>query len=280
MHRPAMLTNSAPSRIAACAIAFLAVACAPEAAEETPPGDAVPADSASMYADRLMEALGGEEAWDRTRYVSFRWIIEREGQVVADRRHSWDRYDGRYRLEYEQGGQPHVYLFDVNEVAERPGLGKVPEGRAWIGGTEVTGAARDSVLRRAYGAFINDTYWALMPFKWEDPGVHLSYEGFRTLSDSASYATVHLTFEEGLGVTEDEYWGFLDPESGLMAAWQYHLGRSDEAGDVVWWEDWRDIGEIRFAMSRRSAEQGRFMRFEDVVASPTVPDGRFAPPTP
>ncbi len=42
----------------------------------------VPADTAAWYRDRLMQSLGGERAWERTRYLSFRWIVEREGQVV------------------------------------------------------------------------------------------------------------------------------------------------------------------------------------------------------
>lgn len=249
----------------------------------SPGGDpsraAAAGDSAAMYAAMLAESLGGREAWDRVRYLSFRWIVERDGQVVANREHSWDRYDGRYRVAFERDGTSTLLLFNVNEIEPDPELGKVPAGRAWVSGTELAGAARDSALRRGYGAFINDTYWAIMPFKWEDPGVHLDHEGTRMLSDGKAYTTVHLSFDQGLGTTEDRYWGFLD-ESGRMAAWQYHLGGSESPGEVIWWSDWRQVGGIQFAMTRRPDGGEPFIRFEDVVADGTVPPGRFDPPSP
>ncbi|WP_425152912.1 hypothetical protein [Candidatus Palauibacter sp.] len=281
MVRPVKAVRARPFlRLAWLAIASpLLGGCDGASSAGSPRSEAAPGDTAAMYAAQLAESLGGRDAWDRTRYLSFRWIVERDGQVVANREHAWDRYDGRYRVAFEQEGAAYVLLFNVNEVEEHPELGKVPAGRAWVGGTELTGAARDSALRRGYGAFINDTYWAVMPFKWEDPGVHLAYEGTRTLSDGGEYAAVHLSFDQGLGTTEDQYWGFLD-ESGRMAAWQYHLGRSEAPGDVIWWSDWRQVGDIQFAMTRVMDDGERFMYFEDVAASETVPEGRFDPPAP
>ena len=206
------------------------VGCGSGAPGEGSGSAAAAGDTAAMHAARLAESLGGRDAWDRTRYLSFRWIVERDGEIVANREHSWDRYDGRYRIAYEADGASHLLLFNLNEIEPHPELDKVPSGRAWVGGEELTGAARDSVLRRGYGAFINDTYWAIMPYKWEDPGVHLAYEGTRTLSDGEAYDVVRLSFDQGLGVTEDQYWGFLD-ESGRMMAWQYHLGRAEAPGE-------------------------------------------------
>ncbi|MGH7605773.1 MAG: hypothetical protein ACREME_00410, partial [Gemmatimonadales bacterium] len=145
----------------------IAAACTP-ADEGAPASDAAPAasasgDSAAMYADRLMEALGGQQAWDDTRFLAFRWIVERDSQVVADRSHAWDRYDSRYRVEFERGEDQHVAIFSTSTLREDPEMGKVPAGEAWVNGGALAGAARDSALARAYGAFINDTYWLLMP---------------------------------------------------------------------------------------------------------------------
>ncbi len=270
MHRPIVVL--AVSAFVGCAGG------APEDGSGTGVAAAAPGDAAALHAARLIESLGGREAWDRTRYLSFRWIVEREGRIVANREHSWDRYDGRYRIAYEADGASHLVLFNVNEIEPHPELDRVPAGRAWIGGNELAGAARDSALRRGYSAFINDTYWAIMPYKWEDPGVHLTYEGTRTLSDGRVYDVIHLGFDQGLGVTEDQYWGFLD-ESGRMVAWQYHLGRAEAPGDVIWWSDWEPVGDVRFAMTRLLDGGGRLIYFEDVAAGETVPEGRFDPPT-
>lgn len=235
-------------------------------------------DSTSMLADLVQESLGGAEAWEETRFLAFRWIIARDGEILRERAHAWDRYDGRYRLEFEQDGRRHLALFNVNEVRRDSALGKVPLGDAWVDGELLTGAPRDSALRRAYAAFINDTYWLLMPFKWRDPGVHLAYEGRRTLEDGRQYGVMHLTFEPDLGVTEDQYWGFVDLESGRMAAWQYHLQDQEEPGSVIYWKDWRPVGSIWLAADREFAGSGTRIYFEDLETGRSVPEGVFTPP--
>lgn len=248
-----------------------------EAAARAAAGDAA-GDSARLLAGRLMDWLGGREAWDRTRYLAFDWIVSRDGETLARRSHAWDRWEGDYRLTYERDDGSRFYaLFDVPTMRSDT---LEPRGEIWIDGEQLSGAARDSALRQAYGAFINDSYWLLMPLKWGDSGVHLAYEGRTELPDGASYPTVHLTFDSGLGVTDDEYWGFLDPETGRMAAWQYHLQGRDEKGALIWWRDWQRVGPIRLAMDRRWETGNSRIHFENVVADTAVPEGVFEPPSP
>lgn len=256
-----------------------ASACQGEGSPEGEAGASAAArDSAALLADRVMETLGGAEAWEETRYVAFHWIVARDGQPVRDRAHAWDRYDGRYRLEYEADDGRFLALFNVNEVARDSAIGKVPAGRVWVDGAPLEGTARDSALARAYAIFINDSYWLLMPFKWHDPGVHLDYAGRRTLEDGTECEVVHLTFEQGLGVTEDQYWGFVDPETGRMVAWQYHLQNRDEPGAVIRWEGWRPVGPIQLATDRIWPDGSRNIYFEGLEASQEVPEGAFEPP--
>lgn len=280
------------TRLFACLAAAAAVACAPQDGAETDgaadtadaaatgaaTGGGAASDSAAHYADRLMAWQGGREAWANTRFLRFRWIVERGGETLADRSHAWDRHTGRYRLAYTRGdSSSFLALLDVGSMADDT---VPPEGDAWIDGERLEGAARDSALHDAYAAFINDSYWLLMPLKWRDPGVHLAYEGTTELPDGERYATVHLTFDTGLGVTEDEYWGFVDPATGRMAAWRYHLQGQEEKGDLIWWEDWRTFGpqELKLAMNRRITSGDARIHFEDVAADTAVPDGVFSPP--
>lgn len=274
------------TRLCACLAAAALAACGPRDAADTEETDAVAdqapvgsaSDSAAHYADRLMAWQGGREAWEATRFLRFRWIVERGGETVAARSHAWDRHTGRYRLSYsDDDGATHLALFDVGSLASDTAA---PEGEVWVGDERLEGAARDSALRDAYAAFVNDSYWLLMPLKWRDPGVHLAYEGTTELPDGARYATVHLTFDTGLGVTEDEYWSFVEPESGRMAAWRYHLEGQEEKGDLIWWEDWRTFGpqELKLAMNRRISSGDARIHFEDVAADTAVPEGVFAPP--
>lgn len=253
-------------------------AAAGDTAAEPGTAESAASDSAQMLANRLMEWQGGAEAWDRTRYLAFDWIVERGGEEVARRSHAWDRDEARYRVSWERedGTRLHA-LFDVTSMKSDT---TDPEGEVWVDGDPLTGAARDSALRDAYGAFINDSYWLLMPLKWEDPGVHLAYEGRTELAGDSTFATVHLTFDEGLGVTNDEYWGYVDPESGRMAAWRYHLQGQEQRGSVIWWRDWRTFGpqEIRLALDRRWSEGDARIHFEQVAADTAPPDDAFAPP--
>lgn len=230
-------------------------------------------DSATYWARRMASALGGPEQWQETRFVRFQWIVG-SGEDATGRRHAWDRHTGRYRLEYErEDGSPVLALFNVSRV-ESDDLESA--GHVWVGGERLQGAERDSALRDAYGSFINDSYWLLHPFKYFDPGVHLDWAGRTELSDGRSYPTVHLTFDEGLGVTNDQYWGYIDPETGLLHAWQYHLQGQEERGDVIRWEGWTGVGDVRLAPRRVWPDGSVNIHFEDLAAADTVPGGIFA----
>jgi len=237
---------------------------------------AAPADSAQLLHERLVRWQGGREAWERTRYLAFRWIVERDGEVVAERSHAWDRWEGRNRVSFERDdGSRFVAVFDLASLRDDS---LPPEGEVRVGGERLEGAARDSALRQAYGAFINDSYWLVMPLKWGDPGVHLSYEGWTELPDGERSATVHLGFDEGLGVTNDEYWGYVEPETGRMVAWRYHLQGREQKGPVIWWRDWRSFGpqELKLSLDRRWSDGSETrIHFEDVVADTALPAGTF-----
>jgi hypothetical protein len=238
-----------------------------------------PSDSAAMLADLVMEWQGGADAWEATRYLRFDWIVERGGETVANRSHAWDRYRGDYRLSYRQGDGSRVYaLFELPSLASGDAE---PRGDVWVDGEALSGSARDSALRRAYEAFVNDSYWLLMPLKWRDPGVHMEYAGRRELPDGEGYPAVHLTFDDTLGVTTDQYWGFVDPGTGKMAAWQFHLEGREQKGPVIWWRDWQAFGpqELKLALDRRWEDGSMRIHFEEVAADTAVPDTVFTPPS-
>ncbi|MDP2498413.1 MAG: hypothetical protein Q8W44_10575 [Candidatus Palauibacterales bacterium] len=230
-------------------------------------------DSARYWARRLLTSLGGPEAWQETRFLRFRWIVG-TGEEATGRSHAWDRHTGRYRLEYDRDdGSRVVALFNVNRI-RADSLSSA--GHVWVDGEPLEGAERDSALTDAYGAFINDSYWLLHPLKYFDPGVHLDWAGRTELSDGRSYPTVHLTFESDLGVTNDQYWGFIDPETGRLHAWQYHLQGREQKGDVIRWEGWQRVGDVRLAPRRVWPDGAVNIHFEDLAAADTVPSGVFS----
>ncbi|HSD27481.1 MAG TPA: hypothetical protein VLL75_09255, partial [Vicinamibacteria bacterium] len=135
-----------------------------EAAAETAASD----KTAVAIADKVMTALGGQKAWEGTRFLRFDFAVDREGKTLFSRSHTWDKWTGRYRLEGRtREGDPFVVLMNINSK----------EGDAWRKGRKLEGEARRKQLEEAFEAWTNDTYWLLMPYKLRDPGVNLSMAG-------------------------------------------------------------------------------------------------------
>lgn len=218
---------------------------------------------------RMMEAMGGEAAWERTRYLAFDWIVGRPGREPVRRSHRWDRWTGRYRVLAPSAAGELMALFDV----DRP-----REGRAWLDGEAVGGPRADSLLDRAHAIFINDSYWLLMPYKWTDPGVETRYLGRRTDEEGKAWEVVELTFEEGTGRTPwNIYHAWVNPETGLMERW-WHFREAGADPLITDWTDWRPCGPVRMAWDRPFRSSDGRIRFEGVRCETEVPEGAFAAP--
>ena len=222
-----------------------------------PPGGDPPAAErdarAVAVAERTMEAMGGREAFENARLLRFDFQVTRGEEVFPPHSHWWDRHTGEYRLEgTTREGEPYRVLFDLD----------TREGEAWIGSRALEGAEKAEMLERAYGRFVNDTYWLLMPWKWLDPGVRLSYEGERTI-DGTTWDVVELAFGSGIGLTSnDRYFGYVNRDSGLMERWEYVLQQEDgapgEGPPRAWaWEGWEPTNAgFRLSTVKRSLGDG------------------------
>jgi len=77
---------------------------------------------ATAVADRVMEALGGADAWNATRYLRFDFAVDRGGKNLVRRAHTWDKWTGNYRLEpTTREGEPSVVLLNTNTKDGTPG---------------------------------------------------------------------------------------------------------------------------------------------------------------
>lgn len=255
-------------------IVFLALgAPAPAARAENDP-------RAVEVAERLMEGMGGKENWDTQRLIAFRFVVERDGEELSNWLHIWDRYSGRYRLEGEtRDGQFLRVLFNVNSR----------EGEAWLGADKLEPEAAAPYIEQAYGRFINDTYWLLMPWKWLDPGVILTYEG-ETDVDGVIHDVVHLGFDAGVGLTSnDQYWGYVSRETHLMTRWEFLLqdregnpGTGDRSRYA--WEEWETVGESGIKLSTRKTRMADgppvAIRYPVLQLSAETNPDLFDPPPP
>ncbi|HWN41030.1 MAG TPA: DUF6503 family protein [Thermoanaerobaculia bacterium] len=241
-------------------VAALSLAPRPGAAH---PHSATP--TAEEVAGNVMQALGGKEAWDKTRFLRF--------SFAGRRTHWWDKWTGQHRLEGQnQEGKKYVVLENVNSK----------EGVAWLEGQKLEGEAAKEMLERAYGAWINDTYWLLMPYKLQDPGVNLSYVGEEDV-EGKKYDKLLLTFQQ-VGLTPgDRYWAYINRDSHLMDRWAYVL-QSMEPGSAptVWrWEGWQKYGNVMLASKRvQLGTEPRTLELGDIAVTDTLPDAVFTSPEP
>jgi hypothetical protein len=75
--------------------------------------------------------------------------------------------------------------------------------------------------------WINDSYWLVMPWKLQDPGVNLTYVKTEQLSNGTTADILQLTFN-AVGVTpENKYWLYVDKEDHLIKQWAYYQNFKD-----------------------------------------------------
>lgn len=213
---------------------------------------------AIALAEATVEAMGGQDAWNATHHICFTFVHRRH--------HCWDKYTGDHRMSLEDEGKQIVVLQNVNRR----------EGEVYVDGQAQSGDTKQEWLDNAYGAWINDTYWLVMPYKLLDPGVTLTYDRAEEI-DGTLYDVLKLQFQN-VGLTPgDTYWAFLDRETGLMGRWEYHL-QSYGADDppTGWnWTGWAPHGDILLAPGRKN-DAGRELPLTDIAVYDALPEAVYA----
>jgi hypothetical protein len=227
------------------------------------PGSAESEPAAVAIAERVLERLGGRDAWRGTRYLRFDWAVERGGEQVVRRGHFWDKWTGDYRLEAATGeGAAYVVVMNLN----------TREGHAWSGDEELAGEALQKHLEDAFGAWTNDTYWLLAPFKLLDPGVSLTLAGEES-EGGTTWDRLELSFD-GVGLTpKDRYWVWVNRETGLVDRWDYVLKGEDGPPTSWTWEGWARHGRIELPNDHRILEGDARIHFPVLAVPDALPEG-------
>ena len=239
--------------IALCGV----LAVAPAGAEKNPPApgfDQAGSDpKAIAIADQVMERLGGRHHWDQTRYLTWRFF--------GKRLHVWDKGTGRIR--FEEGGL--VVLMDLNSG----------QGRAWQEGQEVSEPdTLKARLKHAYEAWINDSYWLVMPYKLKDSGLTLKYKGEGQTQEGKPAQVLVLTFK-GVGVTPQNKYEVWVEQDYLVTQWAFYADAADaEPRFTGPWANWQPYGHIWLA-----DDHGR-MKHTDIAVFDQLPVAVFSDPAP
>lgn len=235
MNRLLLLASLALAPISFTGCATTATAVSPGAHAR---GQADADPKARELAERVAKSMGGWQAWEQTRYVTWHFF--------GGRAHAWDKQTGDWRLDDGE----RVVLMNVN----------TREGRAFDKGVEITDPAeRAKALEKAYAMWINDSYWMFMPWKLLDAGVVLRYAGATTLEDGRSVQLLDMTFAN-VGLTpKNRYVLAIGDESGLIEQWSYFANSNDEKPALTMpWTGWKRFGAIQLCTdhgSLRGAEK-------------------------
>ena len=177
------------------------------------------ADSVAL---QVIASSGGLDAWNALPALRFDFGFERDGQQQTAARHYWDKRRDRYRVEWPGGGDSTyvALLFASPDSA-----------RVFANGAPLEGEAYAEALATARERRINDTYWLLAPLKLFDEGVTRT---FVPDSSDAQTDVIKLTFSN-VGLTPgDQYWLFVDRESGRLTKWTFVLEGNPTPRSFAW----------------------------------------------
>ena len=210
-------------------------------------------------ADAVMNAMGGWENWNNTRYLTWRFF--------GGRLHVWDKWTGNTRFE---SGDLAV-LMNIN----------TREGQVYRSGVRET--QPDSIqkyLNQGYRSWINDAYWLVMPYKLKDSGVTLAYKGEGQMENGRDAYILTLTFEN-VGVTpQNKYDVYVDKERMLVEEWAFYRNASDpEPGFRNPWTDWTRHGKVLIS-GGRGMRNDQPRAHTDIAVFDTLPASVFENPAP
>lgn len=242
--------------LAALAVALLFATCSPKIFNPAAEGfNAAASDKKAVaIADEVMQAMGGRQAWDATRFISWTFF--------GSRTLTWDKHRGICRVDWQK--RPWKVIVNLHD-----GTGKVQ-----LNGVEQTHPdTLKKYLDFGKRAWINDSYWLAMPFKLKDSGVTLKYLGEGKTERQEAADILQLTFS-GVGVTPDnKYHVWVDKKSRLVTQWAFFKKYADEKPDFTnAWANYKPQGRILLSSNRGKEGEDALT---NIVVSDVVAEGIF-----
>ena len=196
--------------------------------EDRATGDATAID----LAEKVLQASGGLENWNNTRYLQWNFF--------GSRKWWWDKWTGEVRVESQRSDLR--LAMNINSG----------EGKVFVHGSVQTHIdSLSKYLTAGKSMWINDSYWLVLPFKLLDPGVHLQYLGTRHTLDSLDAEVVQLTFEKVGDTPENKYDIYIDPQRHHVVQWDYYPNSADTAPRFQRpWTNYRRFGNIMLSDGR------------------------------
>jgi outer membrane lipoprotein-sorting protein len=181
---------------------------------------------------RAESQMGGQKALDEINTLSWNFFNIRSL--------TWNKKTNDVRIDWRK--ENSVYIINT----------ETKKGRILKNGIEMTQPdSLNKYLTDAYDIWINDSYWLLMPFKLDDPGVKLSYAGIMTSESIQECDVLEMTFEK-VGVTpNNKYFIFIDKASGMVVQWDFFTNANDaQPRFTTPWRNYLTYGNVKLSGDR------------------------------
>lgn len=192
---------------------------------------------AEAIVKEMLIAMGGVNNYNNTHFIQWDFV---------NRKLSWDKWTGNVRVENPTANQ--VILVNINTL----------KGKVYENGVLLADETKANVLlEKAKNWWINDSYWLVMPWKLQDPGVTLAYVKTDKLPNGKMADILQLTFS-AVGVTpENKYWLYVDKENHLIQQWAYYKNFNDaEPKFLKPWNNYQKVGNILLSFDRPNEDVG------------------------
>lgn len=192
---------------------------------------------ANAIVKEMLTAMGGMKNYNDTHFIQWDFV---------NRKLFWDKWTGNVRI--ENPTEKQVILVNINTL----------KGKAYQNGALVKDQTKaNDLLKKAKNWWINDSYWLVMPWKLQDPGVHLTYVKTDKLPNGKTADILQLTFS-AVGVTpENKYWLYVDKEDHLIKQWAHYKNYKDAKPKFLKpWNNYQKVGNILLSFDRPNEEVG------------------------
>lgn len=236
-------------------------------------------------ATKMVESLGGGEAWAGVKQLSWGVTYDVNGEIKAIFHHDWDRWNGRHRFRNVsmQSYADAKATGDMDKVQASVAMYKLFErgsGTAMWNGQDMPGEDKKKAIEAAYSRWQQDSYMLTFAHKVFDPGAILSYEG-KASDDNCpdGCEVIKVTFDPSVG--KDAYYINVSNKTGLPHLLEIELaGQTGRIAYTVM--DWIEVEGLKFPtkldnLGTRNAGRGTEMWVFDTIEIDEPDDSLYIP---
>ena len=186
---------------------------------------------AVAIANKVMNAMGGQQQWDDLKYVSWTFF--------GARHLLWDKQNKRVRIKNTTDST--LYLVNL----------ETGEGKKVAPGKITLSSIDQLAIDKGKSIWINDMYWLFMPFKMMDPGVNLKYLRQDTTKTGAMSDVLELTFNEVGDTPDNKYEVYVDQSDNLVKQWSFFNKWDKKEPSAIWpWDNYKSYDGLMLSAER------------------------------